>query len=322
MYFCYLNPEAETMKKNYLKIIVAIAAMIPCLSACNKYHEGKLVEAECIYNGYEEAPDFNKSLTINTKDYEGLEVKGHGDYFYIGSFKIYDSLYLADVNGDGRRDFCTEFRYLNKSQYYHGYAFFDIKKNAYLEYFLPDNGKSYYLGEKDGYLIIKEFYGQHNPTTYKEGINYRRTATVLTDKERPQLVWKDEEFNPHSCSAVFKNVNNGSWAVGDQETKEQRFVCATERANDLFIMYSFNGVLTFDSDYANDCLTYEKSDAYEITFNKDKTNNTETNLNSGTCELWYTVTFKKEGKYDVKINIKNLEMVISVIVDNALYYKN
>ena len=44
IYFCYLNPEAETMKKNYLKIIVTIAAMIPCLSACNKYHEGKLVE--------------------------------------------------------------------------------------------------------------------------------------------------------------------------------------------------------------------------------------------------------------------------------------
>lgn len=311
----------EIMKKNYLKIIVALTAVIPCLSACDTYQEGKKVEAECIYNGYEEAPDFNKSFTINTKDYEGLVVNGNGDCFSIGSFEIYDSLYLADVNGDGHRDFCTDFLYYDRNHYYHGYAFYDMKKKSYIEYFLPNDGMSYYLGEKDGYLVIKEFSGEHDPTTYKENKGHRRTATLLTSKDKPELVWKDDDFDLHSYYLGFHNTDDGWWTIEDKETKEERYLCATDRTDELFLYYDFDGVLTQDSYYANDCLIYDKNDAYEIVFDKEKTENSDAALSSGRCEIWYKVTFKKEGDYDIKVSVSGIEDVLKVRVDNALYYK-
>lgn len=311
----------EIMKKNYLKIIVTLTAVIPCLSACDTYQEGKKVEAECIYNGYEEAPDFNKSLTINTKDYEGLVANGNGDCFSIDSFKIYDSLYLADINGDGHRDFCTDFLYYDRNHYYHGYAFYDMKKKSYIEYFLPNDGMSYYLGEKDGYLVIKEFSGEHDPTTYKENKGHRRTATLLTSKDKPELVWKDDDFDLHSYYLGFHNLDNGWWIIEDKETKEERYICATERTDELFLIYDFDGALTQDSYYANDCLIYDKNDAYEIVFDKEKSENSDIDLSAGRCEIWYKVTFKKEGDYDIKVSVSGIEDVLKVRVDNTLYYK-
>ena len=125
------------MKVNIIKTIVTLAISIPYLVGCESFKEGELVAAECIFNAYEELPDYSSPFTLEVEDYKDLEVQAHGDYFYINDFKIYDSLYLADVNGDGHRDFCTDFRYTTNGHNYHGYAFYNMKKGNITAYTPP-----------------------------------------------------------------------------------------------------------------------------------------------------------------------------------------
>ena len=116
------------MKKNPLKSIATLVIVLPTLVGCNKEAKPTPVAAQCIYNGYVERPDFSKSLVLDVEDYKDEEIIGNGDCFSIKDFKIYDSLYLADVNGDGYRDFCTDFMVIRQNHLYHGYAFLIIKK--------------------------------------------------------------------------------------------------------------------------------------------------------------------------------------------------
>ena len=310
------------MRKNTIKSIVILAAILPCLSGCkaSKYKEGELVKAECVFNGYEKLPDFSESFTLDVEDYKGLEVKAHGDYFYINDFKIYDSLYLADINGDGHRDFCTDFLYNRDiNNHFHGYAFYDMENKTYLEYYLPTNYMSYYLGERDGALIVKEFFGQHDVENYKANKFHSRTATLLTAKEKPNLVWKDDEFEFYDYSIHMYNVDNGTIQTSNNPEKEYRYLCATDRVNDLYFFYTYAGILDKDSKFANDCADIESGDGYEVAFNNEKTASMNKTID-GTFITWYTITFKKEGVFHIKIAINGIEHVLDVEVDNDYYY--
>ena len=306
------------MKKNLLKSIATLVIVLPTLVGCNKEAEPTPVAAQCIYNGYVELPDFSESFTLDVEDYKGLEVKANGDYFYINDFKIYDSLYLADVNGDGYRDFCTDFMYTKNSYRFHGYAFYNMKERRYIQNYQPDNWYSYYLGEKDGALIVKEFYGQHDAGSYKAGKNHVRTGTLVSNKKERELVWQDAEFEVHSFYTGLRNVNNGSWLSDLTPDGVRRYICKTGKAFEVYFITYFNGVLTKDSLYANDCTVFQASSAYEAKFNQEKTS---ANFGGGKGNhiVYYNLTFKEEGVFDIKITIQGVEDVLQVVVDDAWY---
>lgn len=306
------------MKTNLIKFITLLAIAAPCLAGCNKTKEGELVTAECIYNGYEKLPDFSTPFTLEAEDYKGLEVSAHGDYYYIKDFKIYDSLYLADVNGDGRRDFCTEFLYTNKGSRYHGYAFYDIKKKEYIKYFLPTDGMSYYLGEKDGALIIKEFYGEHDVDKYKKGINHRRTATLLTGKT-PTLVWEYESFKitTLSCSFGYRDENGGSHSLtfdGGNSGKEATWGAETGREFYMLFFYEFNGLMK-EEHFA---ISFNENSAYKIEFDEQSTH-LPSDLYPQRAYVYYNITFSEEGRFDIVAKLQDVEEVIPVTVDNARF---
>ena len=306
------------MKTNLIKFITLLAITAPCLVGCNKTKEGELVTAECIYNGYEKLPDFSKPFTIETEDYKGLEVGAHGDYYYIKNFKIYDSLYLADVNGDGRRDFCTEFLYTNKGSHYHGYAFYDIKKEEYIKYFLPTDGMSYYLGEKDGALIVKEFYGEHDAENYKKGLGHRRTATPLTGKT-PTLVWEYESFKitTLSCSFGYRDENGGSHGCtfdGGDSGKETTWGAETGREFYMLFFYEFNGLMKEE----HFVLSFTENQAYKIELDTERTH-LPSPLYSQRAYVYYNITFFEEGRFDIVAKLQDVETVIPVTVGNARF---
>ena len=310
------------MKNITLKSIIVLVAILPCLSGCkfSKYKEGELVKAECIFNGYEKLPDFSESFTLDVEDYKDLEVKGHGDYFYINDFKIYDSLYLADINGDGYRDFCTDYQYnADINNHFHGYAFYDMKNSCYLEHLLPDNYMSYYLGERDGALIVKEFFGQHDPENYRANKYHHRTATLLTSKDKPNLVWQDDEFELYGYSIHMYNAgDNSTIKTYNNPEREERFLCETGRNNDLFFYCVYGGSLIEESKLANDCIIIESNDNYEVTYNKEKTNRIN-NREDGSYFIFYSISFKNEGDFDIKVTIEGIENTLKVTVDNKGY---
>ena len=307
----------KTMKTNLLKFITLLAIAAPCLAGCNKTKEGELVTAECIYNGYEKLPDFSTPFTLETEDYKGLEVSAHGDYFYIKDFKIYDSLYLADVNGDGRRDFCTEFLYSRQGRNYHGYAFYDIKKEKYIKYFLPTDDMSYYLGEKDGALIIKQFYGEHNVENYKQGLGHRRTATLLTGKD-PTLVWEDEAFKITGLSYNFaysdEYGSHGCTFDGGSTGIEETWGAETERVFYLLFIYRFNGVMKED----HFAIYFSENPAYKIEFDVEHSH-LPSSVDPQRAYVYYNITFFEEGRFDISAKIQDVETVIPVTVDNARF---
>ena len=307
----------KTMKTNLLKLITLLAIATPCLVGCDNIKKGELVTAECIFNGYEKLPDFSTPFVINTKDYKDLVVSAHGDYFYIKDFKIYDSLYLADVNGDGRRDFCTEFLYSLQGKKYHGYAFYDIKKEKYIKYFLPTDDMSYYLGEKDGALIIKQFCGEHNVENYKEGLGHRRTATLLTGKD-PTLVWEDEPFKitGFRCNVAYWDEygSHGCTFDGGDSGIEETYGAETGRVFYLLFVCSYNGVIKED----RIAISFSRNPAYKIEFNAERTQSLTT-LSSQVKYDYYDITFFEEGRFDISIKIQDLEAIVPITVDNARF---
>ena len=304
----------KTMKTNLLKLITLLAVATPCLVGCDNIKEGELVAAECIFNGYEKLPDFSTPFVINTKDYKDLVVSAHGDYFYIKDFKIYDSLYLADVNGDGRRDFCTEFLYSRQGKNYHGYAFYDIKKEEYIKYFLPINEMSYYLGEKDGALIIKEFYGEHDVENYKKGLGHRRTATLLTGKT-PTLVWEEEPFEITGwfCAFGYQDENGGSHTCSFDDGETYGAETGREFYM-LFTYYSFNGVMK-EEHFA---ISFNENSAYKIEFDEQSAH-LPSDLYPQRAYVYYNITFFEEGRFDITAKMQDAELDIPVTVDNARF---
>ena len=310
------------MKVNILKTIVTLAISIPCLVGCESFKEGELVAAECIFNAYEELPDYSSPFTLEVEDYKDLEVQAHGDYFYINDFKIYDSLYLADVNGDGHRDFCTDFRYTTNGHNYHGYAFYNMKKGKYIEKYFPENKASYYLGAKDGALIVKEFYSEHNPDNYKEGLYHRRTATLLTSKEKPTYVWKDEEFKAIGlASSINYRDEHGVHSLlfdGGNSGIEESYGCETGRVFSIACVYAFNGVIK-EEDY--NIVSFNNSSAYKIEFDNETTSILN-NHESQRAYAYYKITFFEEGKFNIDVKIQDMEVTLPVTVDNARFNRN
>ena len=309
----------KTMKTNLLKLITLLAIATPCLVGCDNIKEGELVTAECIFNGYEKLPDFSTPFVINTKDYKDLVVSAHGDYFYINDFKIYDSLYLADVNGDGRRDFCTEFMYTSGSRDYHGYAFYDIKKKEYIKYFCPTNKMSYYLGEKDGALIVKEFYGEHNASDYKKGKGHRRTATLLTGKE-PTFVWKDEPFKLIKWGTSFgysdeQGVAHSTTFDGGSSGIEATYGADTNREFYLLFHYfEFNGIMK-EEDFN---ISFNENPAYKIEFDAEESD-LPSDLYPQHAYVYYNITFFEEGRFDIVAKMQDVEEIIPITVDTARF---
>ena len=82
----------------------------------------------------------------------------------LSSFEVYDSLYLADINGDGYNDLCTDYMIkLEFSQYWvHTYAFYDYHHETYIFKGKPDQYLSSYLDMDGIFLVIKELYGVHD----------------------------------------------------------------------------------------------------------------------------------------------------------------
>lgn len=299
------------MEKNILKTIITLAAVLPCLNACNsvKYKEGEKVTAECIYNAFNESVDFTKSFKLEVEDYKGLEIKSGGDHFYVGNFKIYDSFYLADINGDGHRDFCTDYIYQNKC---HGYAFYDMKAKQYLVNYYLEDGYSYYLGEKDGALTIEERYALRSID--KEDKLIRRTGSFLTCKDAVEILWKDEEFSPHyiKFTVHYGDEHGTSSKSADDDTSPtgQRHLCETNRTFRIILQVEYGGVLDDITKY----VTFEENAAYSINHN-DELDFTK-KVESGVFMTAYNITFTSEGRYDIKFKMKGMEGTIYFLVDN------
>lgn len=299
------------MKNSILKTIITLAAVLPCLNACNsvKYKEGEKVTAECIYNGFNEPVDFTKSFKLEVKDYKGLEIKSGGDHFYVGNFKVYDSLYLADINGDGHRDFCTE--YLRNGNQ-HLLSFYDMQAKSELYKLYLGDDYSYYLGEKDGLLTIEERYTLRSND--QENKFFRRTGTLLTSKDEVNVVWKNENFTPYAAvSTVNYSDGHGTHGISaDDDTSPtgQRRLCETNRTFRIILQIQYGGVLDDITKY----VAYEENAAYSINHNDEL--DLSRKVENGTFMTAYNITFTSEGRYDVKLKIKDVEHIVYFLVDN------
>ncbi len=307
------------MRKSILKYILTLTAIIPCLNACDttKYVEGQTVTAECVYNAFNEPVDFTKSFTLNTEDYKGLEIKSNGNYFYIENFKIYDSFYLADINGDGHRDLCTDYLYTdyNKNQR-HKLSFYDLKHKQYLQSPCESETFSYYLSEKDGLLTIKEKTKLYSED--EEGFFIKRTATLLTAKEKATIVWKDLDFKPSDffCTSMFKTGNSGSSSfTADDDTSPTGFrhMAETGRTFMLYIQGEFGGVY----DDAQKYISFTENPGYSIVFGEDWINEKHAERSVFIC--YYNIIFTEEGNYDINVKVGDVEHGIYFTVDNARF---
>ncbi len=301
------------MKRKLLKNIVTLAIILPCLTGCGeKYKEGEKVKAECVFNAFEEPVDYTKSFVIHTDEFKDINVSAAGNYFYIGDFKIYDSLYLADMNGDGYRDLCTD--YLNGS--YHGFAFYNLRKKEYIYSETPGT-YSYYLGIKDENLILKEMYYLHSED--QEQLYYRRHATFLTAKKYLNPVWSKDDFKLYSFYTSMYYVTAGGGYAGhrmdDPVNGGQRHVCETNREFRLIFVYDYAGYLDKDSVYAKDCAIFEENPAYSVEFNEELTS-LKTTPTPNHFYSYYNITFTEEGEFNIKVKIQDVEDIIKITVDN------
>ena len=307
---------------NLLKIALITSGLVTSLSACGttKYVEGEQVHGKCIYNGYETTISFYDSFDFEDEKLGKIHVNGKGDCYEIGGFKAYDSLYLADVNGDGYNDLCTDYVYTNRNkEKIHTYAFYNYKKKEYIVMNYPEEPYSTYLYANNGILCIKEFSYQHDISNLYMDKYLRRRGYFLTNKTEPTIVWNKLPLEITALSYTFSLNNETGSSTGwrDEKDGSRIFLATTGKTYSLIVIYNYNGYLDEESDL--NLLKFEKDDYY-YKIQYDSTFSGYSKMTPYVIYVRYYVELFVETKFTISLKYQDVNMPLKVYVDNSEQY--
>lgn len=279
----------------------------------NYIHASIIFDREYLYSSINDCIN-DETLVIDSIPNCTIPKKLH---FYITTANdemiyINDSLYVCDMNGDGINDLC--FNSVDSGGWFsqHNVYIYDYYNQTMIaEYIGEKNGKSFFLSVIDSYLVLQEFTPNEPKMINWDQLEANSSKVFVKSGNKFYLSDYNYNFLYRGCE-FYLCKKNESAVLGQSHLLNTRYMQVQKGKYYLYGYVSYTMLTGKTNPITNSIVNIKSTDNYTVfDVNYSETIDKNSYVNSPFLK---EIEFKKNGKYEINIEILGLVSVVYVEV--------